>query len=158
MTLHLGECTLVSYDASKEEHLEYREELVGDKGITKYLKSIKSQLKKQKENLSIFHRAYLVKIGEEFVGYVYIFEPVSHEVDLHYAVDQNHRGYHYGAAILRATSSYLLNSFEEIEKVRLIVATKNIPSHRAAYEAGFGFDHHYTYYKEKARKCISNRK
>jgi len=152
MKLHLGDCTLYSFNPDLEEHLEYQEELLQDKSVTKYLKNLKSQLKQQKRDMAIFNRAYLVQIKDEFIGYVYIFEPQENEVDLHYAVDRYHRGYHYGATILRETSGYLLTSFQEIDRIRLVIAKNNLPSHRSACEAGFEFDNSYTYYKEGKAK------
>jgi len=150
----LGDLTLYSFDASKEEHLDYKNELVRDKSVVKFLKTLKKELQKtakQSGHFS-FNTPYFASLNGEFVGYVYVFNPEEEDVELKYAVDRCNRGNRYGEKILRETSAYLLHSFEEIKRVKLIIVENNIHSINAALKAGFIKESTFEYYKEGKKK------
>lgn len=135
----LGNMALEAVDLLNENHQDIQKELLQDPTINKYLKTLKTQLKKKNRSSTFqFDMPYFVRMDGNLIGYLYAFAPDEEKtVDLHYAVVKSVRGEHYGRRILRLATSGILETHEDIKKIQLVIQKSNMASRQAAIHAGF---------------------
>lgn len=148
-----------SYDFSSPTHRAFVKELIGDPSVEQYLKNVDAFIYQDTEEP--LNNAFLVVKGDDIVGYINLYE--KHRiVDMDYAVRPSFRGIRnnsnetVGCEILRETSEFLFENYQFIKFIRLMIASSNIRSIRAALRAGFTLSDHY-FEGDEYRKYPSGR-
>ncbi len=138
----LGNMVLEAVDLFNESHQDLQKELLQDPTVNKYLKTLKTQLKKTNHQSTFqFDMPYFVRMDGNLIGYLYAFaKDLENTVDLHYAVVKSARGEHYGRRILRLAATGILEAKEDVERIQLVIQKSNVASRQAAIHAGFQED------------------
>ena len=137
MRFFKGVLEFISFNNS-EVHNEFIDELAKDKDVKKYLKGLKSKIKKINTN-SMYQNGYIVRDiqKDELIGYLYLDKPYEKEMDISYAVHPDYRLEGYGRMILKSSSDFILEKDKSIENIALIINPDNYASKRVAESVGF---------------------
>lgn len=141
---------LVSFDKDNKQHLEFVMELLHDETIKERFQGIFTTLSNISDD--IYDSAYLVKDGNELIGYIDISNlDDDGAIYLREAVSEKHRGNCYGSRILKEVTKFLFNNVGEVERIKLRIASDNISSLKTADACGYKWLEKDYYYKDNMR-------
>lgn len=136
MNIKIGTLTIHNFDKNNKTELEFIKNLCNDDTIKTRFQGIFTGLL---NDTDFFNRGFLVSHNNNLVGYLHIgaLNPEENCVYLRAAVDKNSRGMNYGKTILSEITEYIFKNFEQVESIRLKIASDNKASLMTSNACGY---------------------
>jgi len=141
--------TLCLFDKENRQHLEFIKKLCKDESIKNRFQGITVGLLNNPKK-KFFGHGFLVTKDDMLIGYIGISEYHEDEksIYLRAAIDNEMRGCSYGTQLLTEISEYIFRTYQEVERIRLKIASDNVPSLKTANANGYQWIEGELYEKE----------
>ncbi len=136
--MELKSFRLENYSDSKQEHRSIIIQLWNDKLSHKYLYDLSKEIELLNE-LYIYdkkNKAFIVYYEDKPIGYISLMS-VDNKCTISYGLIPEYRGKHLCTNLLREFTYEVLKTYEDINKLSLIICNDNIGSQKVAKNAGY---------------------
>lgn len=123
---------------------------------SKFIHEIKARLllSKSSEDI-IFNNAYLVKLKDNIVGYIFISKEKNKNIYIEYLILKDYRNMGLATDITNELVNYIFENNLNLESIHLSIDPSNINSINVANKLGFICDEN-SYYQDKLEYILEN--
>lgn len=129
---------------NKEEDMNILDDINGNSKSNMIHQIEERLLTSKNTNDLIYDNAYLIKLKENIIGYVYLTGKSKQIVYLEYLILKEYRNKGLGKYVVEKITDYIFENSTDLKEIRLNIDRSNLPSITLATSLGFIDDENYT--------------
>lgn len=141
LNIEIEKINIINFNKNEDEHLKVYDELVNGESKSNMISLIKERLLRSKEcNDLIFDNAYLIRMDNNIVGYLYLSNKNTNYIYLEMSILKNYRDKKLGSTLLEQITNYIFINNDNLKEIRLSIDKSNPRSMKSALNAGYYYD------------------